>query len=506
MKRLVEMYVVLAVFLVSVVSAQVRPSGSYWMFNRNFSPAETGQEFGDMKAVGMDKVIPISVGHLTGAPGTPGGPCTALSADGLLYPSSLVSNPPSEDKLGNFLSVADAKGMKVYLGSLRTFGDWTTGTEFDSLRSCNKAVVQEVIARYGSHPSLVGFYWTQEIWLNWVKHSGPSYYGISLLNQFVSDVRAIDPTKVVFTAPVFKKDGVGAMPGLTAQGTGVALNLLLAGSGLKLVAPQDGQGALSGAPSVVEIGSYYSAMLSAALPHGAALWSTLETFVNNGGDQNRYPPAPISRIAQQISAQAPYVSGMITWIFGHDMSPQATYYPIAASQLYMDYQSYYNGTPRPQKLGFTYQYLNQPHTNYADPGLKLNDGQGGGFGSNGSDWVAFSDVGDVHQVKIRLSFSQPRRITRVRVLFRSEMDSFIKFPDYVFGTELPISQFGAWFLGPIGPVQYPVDPNTPKFSVGWAEWTDSPFGFPISVTLSELTMDLRFWAWLMLAEVEVYGN
>jgi hypothetical protein len=263
------------VFCAPVAFGQpVQPSASYFVYDRNQSSAELDSELAQMQGAGMNTVIPISVGMLNGGAGTPGGPCTTLSANGLLYPSALVANPPTDDKLGTLLTLADARGMKVSLGSLQTAGDWTSGAEFDSLNSCNAAVFQEVHSLYGFHPSLVGVYSTQELWLNWVSYYGPSYYGITLLRNLVAAVEAADPNWVVFAAPVFKEAGSGAMPGLTPTGAQAALSVLLSGSGLKLVAPQDGQGVQAGAPSLSELPAYYSAMQTAALANNAQLWST----------------------------------------------------------------------------------------------------------------------------------------------------------------------------------------------------------------------------------------
>ncbi|MFN0104715.1 MAG: hypothetical protein ACKV2U_21835 [Bryobacteraceae bacterium] len=33
-------------------------------------------------------------------------------------------------------------------------------------------MAQEIVAAYGHHPSLEGWYFTQEIWMNWVKRKG----------------------------------------------------------------------------------------------------------------------------------------------------------------------------------------------------------------------------------------------------------------------------------------------------------------------------------------------
>jgi hypothetical protein len=76
------------------------------------------------------------------------------------------------------LSLADSNNMKVYLGSLQTEQDWATGIEFTALREYNKRVATEILQRYGHHPSLRGWYFTQEIWMNWVKYCGAGITGL----------------------------------------------------------------------------------------------------------------------------------------------------------------------------------------------------------------------------------------------------------------------------------------------------------------------------------------
>jgi hypothetical protein len=64
------------------------------------------------------------------------------------------------------LSLADASGMKVYLGSVQTLDDWTSDLEFAAIRKYNLHVAQEIVANYGRHPSFQGWYFTQDIWMN----------------------------------------------------------------------------------------------------------------------------------------------------------------------------------------------------------------------------------------------------------------------------------------------------------------------------------------------------
>jgi len=302
-------------------------------------------EFESMKALDIKTVVIVSVGHLRADSNDPDG--YSLAPHGLLYPSSFVnaSERPTTDRLEMILSLADQRRMKVYVGSLQTATDWSDGTEFSALRAHNRDVAAEIVQRYGRHTSLVGWYFTQEIWMNWVKYYGAlngnnaaGYYGTLQMANWIADMKAIDPTKLTTAAVVFKKDGRGAMPGLTAAELATWTASFLQSAHLDILMPQDGIGAGDGAPGIGDLGSYFSAMKQAA-GTTTALWSTIETFTADPNlSSERFPPASISRIRSQVNAVSPYVSGYVSWIFGNDMSPQATYYPVAASRLNRQYQ------------------------------------------------------------------------------------------------------------------------------------------------------------------------
>ncbi len=519
MKKLIAVLSLLAIAQMGFAQQTTTLKESFIMVDRNLTRAGWVDEFTAMKNIGMTTGILISVGQLDGSAGVAGGPCTSLSTTGLLYPSSLVSLVP--DRLEDILSAADAVGLQIRVGSLQTHGTWTDGTEFNALRSCNLAVMTEIKNRYGSHPSLSAPYWTQEIWLNWVKYystSGQPYYGSTQLHQFITDMTTVDPTWKVLVAPVFKKTGVDAMPGLTVADTQNALDTFLTDSGAQLVAPQDGIGAGDGAPPIEEIGGYYQGMKSIALSHGTELWSTLETFTNSGNDQNKYPPAPIGRIIQQINAEGPFVTGQISWIFGHDMSPQATYYPVQASHLYMDYQSYVSSLPRPVKIPFLYGYQTAtlddtlPSSSYPDPSnTKLTDGTGGGFGSDGTDSVGSLDSEDGNHLNLLTIFDQTRAISRVRILFRSELASWIELPQVVTlrgrtsSIRLTTTLDVAAFRGTIENTMTQVvnTENTSDFSVHWVD-IDIPTGLINGVRY--LYIEISHVGWLLIDEVEIYGT
>ncbi|MBV9505001.1 MAG: DUF4434 domain-containing protein [Acidobacteriia bacterium] len=324
--------------------------GSFLMFDRDLPRELWGKEFDYMREAGMDTVVVLAVGHLHSDSADP--LRYSPSPDGLLFPSRWVSSAHVDDRLEMVLSLADERGIKVYIGSLQTESDWTTGLELAALRAYNKRIAAEIVERYHSHRSFVGWYFPQEIWMNWVKYYGSGYYGTDSLRDFVADMREIDSHKLTAATVVFKKEGNGLMPALASDELESVMTGFLQTTRVDLLMPQDGAGAAAGAAPIAELPSYFAAMAKARDKSGAgtALLAIIETFTSAPGLSNdRYSPAGISRIEQQLNAVGPYVSGSISWIFGHDMSPQATYYPAEAGMLYREYCARYGNAPTGQE-------------------------------------------------------------------------------------------------------------------------------------------------------------
>ena len=322
--------------------------GSFLTFDRELPRELWAKEFDHMQAVGMDTIVVLAVGHLRSNSADP--MRYSPSADGLLYPSRWAPTPNAraDDRLETILSLADQRGMKVHIGSLQTESDWTTGLEFAALREYNKRIATEILERYRTHPSLVGWYFPQELWMNWVKYYGRDYYGTAVLRDFVADMKRIDPDKITAATVVFKKEGDGLMPPLTAGDLESVMTNFLQTTRVDILMPQDGVGAMAGAAPITELPAYFAAMANARNEAGVGtvLLAIIETFTAAPDlSRDRYPPASISRVEEQLNAVRPYVSGSISWIFGHDMSPQATYYPEEAAALYRDYRARYASAP-----------------------------------------------------------------------------------------------------------------------------------------------------------------
>lgn len=523
----------LAIALVLIAPSSLQAAfpirGTFLDFYRNLTPELLALEFQSMAADGINTVVIESVGHLAPSAAQPLS-CTinpagaysdssgyALASDGLLYPSKLVSpaQAPSVDLLETVLELADEQGMAVYLGSLQTATDWSDGTEFCALQQMNQQVAAEVVARYGHHISLKGWYFTQELWMNWVKYYGQQqflgaagYYGTNLLAQWAADMKTIDPDLLTTASVVVKQTGNGLMPGLTPSELGDWTASFLETAHLDIFMPQDGAGAQAGAPPLSDLPSYFSAMASAIPASGqnTALWSTLELFTAstdpNVPSEQYLPTNDISRLQTQVSAVSPFVTGYVSWMFGDDLSPQATYYPVEAAELSRQYQYTFDPEPTPPDDLIpiqTYWYATQqPDPRYPDSTTAplLTDGTGGGYNSSQSlaTWVGFANptYGST-TVQVVADLAASRTIHSVQALTLSWIASGVFHPSQmlieVSPDNLNWSTFGST-------TNFPSDTQT--FAVMWGEVDASASARFVRWTFS-------YSEWLFLAELEVIG-
>jgi hypothetical protein len=292
------------------------------------------------------------------------------------------------------------------------------------------------------------------------------------------------------------------MPGLTAAELQQWMTSFLGTTKLDIIMPQDGQGAQQGAPSVTDLPSYFAGMAAAAQSVGnVALWSTTEVFsyVSSLGAE-QYPPAAASRVQQQVSAVRPYVTGYVSWIFGNDMSQQATYYPVEASELTRRYSYLLNETsPNYEYIPIqSYRFSSAPSSQYPDSPTtpKLTDRTGGGYNDayTLATWVGFANntYGEV-TLQITGDLGSVKPIARARALSMSWTSAGALHPNQI---EVGYSQDGVnW--APFGSANsFP--PDAPGYSVMWGEVDGSASARYVRWTFT-------YREWLMLAELEVIG-
>jgi Domain of unknown function (DUF4434)/F5/8 type C domain/Domain of unknown function (DUF5109) len=493
--------------------AQVRESsltGSFVKFDRNLTTVQMWQRELAAEAALGHKIL-ILPGDGTLMPSLRDNTGFTVNPQTLIYPSGIFpASPLQPDELGMLLTAADQFGMQVYIGSLQTYGAWSNGDEFNALHKYDPIIAREILARYGSHPSLNSgsgnWYFSHELWLNWVKFYGPGYYGISELETYVGQMKALSVGARVIEAPVFKKAGSVLMPGLSSTEAGIYLAMLASRSQVDIVAPQDGAGAQAGAPAVSELGKYYSEMraaLEASIASGTVqLWTTAETFqaaVTGTESANGWQPAPVSRISRQIAAEAPYVSQIIQFMYGWDMSPEATYTPVEADALLGQYAGEDSGAT--SLAHGTVSYSISPSWNYPDiVPSKLTNGTGGGFRQSlTADWVGFA--GDpTGAVTVTVDLGGPRKFTGVRTLFAGSTMSGIYFPRDV---EVEYSRDGGVSWSSFGsPDSQNVGIDTPLlYAVGWVNATN-----PTPVIASQVRVTVNFYEWLFIGEIKVMGS
>jgi hypothetical protein len=493
--------------------AQVRePSltGSFVKFDRNLTTVQMWQhELSAQAALGHKILILPGDGSLMPSLGDSTG--FTVNPQTLIYPSGIFpASPPQPDELGMLLTAADQFGMQVYVGSLQTYGPWSDGDEFNALHKYDPIVAREILARYGSHPSLNSgngnWYFSHELWLNWVKFYGPAYYGIRELKTYVGQMKALNAGARVIEAPVFKKAGSALMPGLSPTEAGKYLAVLASRSQVAIVAPQDGAGARAGAPAVSELGDYYSRMRAALETSIASetvqLWTTTETFAaaaTGTESANGWQPAPVARISQQLAAEAPYVSQIIEFMYGWDMSPEATYTPVESDTLLAQYGGDASGATSVARG--TVSYSISPSLNYPDiVPSKLTNGTGGGFRQSlAADWVGFAG-NPTGAVTVTVDLGGPRRFTGVRTLFAGSTMSGIYFPrdvavEYSGDGGVSWSSFGS-------PDSQSVGIDTPLlYSVGWVNATNAT-----PVIASQVRVTVNFYQWLFIGEIKVMGS
>jgi hypothetical protein len=104
---------ILCLLAVCSLRASYPIQGTFLNFYRNLTPELWALEFQCMRAVDVNTVVVVSVGHLRADSGDQSG--YSLAPDGLLYPSDFVdaSERPTRDLLEMILSLADQNGINV---------------------------------------------------------------------------------------------------------------------------------------------------------------------------------------------------------------------------------------------------------------------------------------------------------------------------------------------------------------------------------------------------------
>lgn len=490
---------------------------------RDLSDFQLKAEFDEMRSFGISSVILVSAGTLD---------VTGTKIDNAAYPSAYASTSGNRDLLKTILSLAAERDMWVYVGSLQTRGDWTTGAEFTALRTMNMNVYREIIQRYGSYKSLVGAYFAQELWVNWAwtekMVNNRDYPGSVIASQFIRDIRQLKletgKQLVTANAPVFKKSPQGSMLGLHYNEMSNAVNEILRLAAFDLLILQDGigVGVQTGSAPLSELALYVQAARNGTSVNGTTLWAGTEFFEDdinvapnvNSRPRHAFRPANVDRIAAQITAEQPYAEGFCMWTFGDHLSSRATYEPVRASRLAQSYRARYDSrVSLPLRINpLSYEYVGlQPNASYPDNSkTKLLDGAGVGYnayvnGSLDSSWnaqngpdavVGFYTSTSAANFAVIFDLGISQKIGQVKVMLRNMGTPSAKttFP-YVYVS----NDKASWVRITEDSRRYVASENA--FGPVWDVNNLRAEGRYL-----RLLMPITQAGWLMIGEVEIYGE
>lgn len=268
--------------------------GDYWNeTTRRFTAQDWDGKVAEMAGLGMDTLVLLSVA-LRGA---------------AFYPSrhferrwDLVCVDPIEA----LLAAANRHGMKVYIG-VGYFAHNTGDHEGDAKDRHLRAVIpQELVERYGHHPSFHGWYLPVEAGIQ--GHFPDAF--MQYASELAGHCRAADSTKPILIAPYGTRTVVPDAY-FVAQ---------LRALDVDYVAYQCEVGVRK--TRVEELDEIFARLRQVHEQAGVPLWADVEIFTFEG-ETYRSPllPAPFERVQKQLEAIAPYVEKLLCYQYLGMMNP-----------------------------------------------------------------------------------------------------------------------------------------------------------------------------------------
>ncbi len=279
--------------------------------SQNWGPREWRREFELYKRIGIDSVIIIRAGY----------------KNRCIFPAKSLPNllPVYDDLAELFFSLADEIGLTVFFGTYDSGFHWwrrNWWTEVD----INKAFLDEVVERYGDHPSFGGWYLTHETGKN-------DAHIIELFNHIGGHCKSIKDIPVLISPypQGAKQSGENALTLDESFDHWERVFAATKGS-FDICAFQDGQIHYQELPRFIE------GIAGLGKKHGVTIWSNLETF-----DRDmpiKFPPADWRNLRFKMETAAAVAEKIITFEFAHFMSPHSCY--PAAHNLFERYSEYMN--------------------------------------------------------------------------------------------------------------------------------------------------------------------
>lgn len=282
--------------------------------SQNWGPEEWRREFALYSRIGIDTVILIRAGYQN--------KCVfaAKSVPDLL--------PVYEDLAEVFFSLADEFGLKLFFGLFDSGWHWMRRTWWKEVE-LNKPFVDEVVARYGHHPSFAGWYLCHETGKN-------DAHIIELFNHLGRHCKATKDLPVLISPYPQGAKQLGAAAFTLDESFDHWDRIFSETRGaFDVCAFQDGQVHYQELPAFVQgIGEL-------GRKHGITIWSNLETF-----DRDmpiKFPPADWRYLRFKMEAASRVAEKIITFEFPHFVSPHSCY--PAAHNLFRRYCEHVGLTP-----------------------------------------------------------------------------------------------------------------------------------------------------------------
>jgi hypothetical protein len=291
--------------------------------HQNWGAREWDKDFAAMKAVGIDTVILIRCGHKRW----------------LTYPSEVLIKrggyKPPVDLVDMFLRLSEKWGMSFYFGGYDSGEYWHNG-EFEKEVDLNRAVFDEVWAKYGKSPAFKGWYLSQEV----SRRFGSIIPTYAKMGQHVKEISGNLPVMIspyiqgVKAVNAFEAQ-IKASEGISTEDHEKEWNEILDGikNAVDIVAFQDGH------VDFHELTDYLTINKALAEKHGMDCWTNCESF-----DRDmpiKFLPIKWEKLLMKLeAARLAGIDKAITFEFSHFMSPNSCY--KQAEGLYNRYREYFN--------------------------------------------------------------------------------------------------------------------------------------------------------------------
>lgn len=278
--------------------------------SQNWGASEWRREFELYKRIGIDTVIIIRAGYKN--------KCIfqAKSIPGLL--------PVYDDLAELFFSLADEIGLNLYFGMYDSGVYWIRRTWWKEV-DLNKAFLDEVVERYGHHPSFKGWYLCHETGRN-------DAHIIELFNHLGRHAKSVkDVPALISPYPQGSKSFADGAAFTLEESMDHWDRIFSATKGsFDYCAFQDGQ------VQYAELPAFLGGVKALADKHGITMWSNLECF-----DRDmpiKFPPADFRYLQYKLESASQVAEKIITFEFSHFMSPHSCY--LSAHNLFRRYSEF----------------------------------------------------------------------------------------------------------------------------------------------------------------------